>query len=418
VVDWLRPKHFYISRHRKLYAAMVVCYGRDEPPTEVLVAHELEKRQGASGKTKLEEVGGMEELQRLRQSQHNTAYLRYYADIVLSMAKFRALIDAGNKIAALGHSYGEQTPEQAIAAAESLLLELGRDGSESDFLTLDEVVNEYFAENAERDGQAGITTGYADLDDIAGGWQKADLTILAARPSTGKTALALNFAYHAVKEGRRVAFFSLEMSRQQLLLRLLAIDTGLDARKVKQEDLLDDYEAGTLTVALGHIGNLPLLIQDASGLNITAARSKVRRAHMEKPFDLIVTDYLQLHSVERQQGKQYNRVQEVGEIARELKGMARELNTPVLALSQLSRTVEGRAGHVPMLSDLRESGEIEQVADLVLFLHRPEMYDQEDRPGEADVIVAKNRNGKIGTATLVFQKQSQRFLPIAKHSQG
>jgi replicative DNA helicase len=175
---------------------------------------------------------------------------------------------------------------------------------------------------------------------------------------------------------------------------------------------------GTLTIALGHIGDLPLLIQDTSGLNITAARSKVRRAHKENPFDLIVTDYLQLHSVERQQGKQYNRVQEVGEIARELKGMARELNTPVLALSQLSRTVEGRAGHVPMLSDLRESGEIEQVADMVLFLHRPEMYDQEDRPGEADVIVAKNRNGKIGTATLVFQKQSQRFLPIAKHSQG
>lgn len=417
VAGWLQAEHFYMERHAIIYRAIQACYSRNTPPDAITVSSELQAQAAGDG-SRLDQIGGTSELWRLMQSTPSAVYVEYYADQVVNAARFRQLIQVGGEIAALGYTWGDQTADQALAQAEQRLLQIGRAGVTQEFIPLSQVIDEYYAEinlAGDRSEGTGIPSDYTDLDALLGGFQRSDLLILAARPSTGKTALALNFAYNTARAGKRVGFFSLEMSRGQLLHRLAAMESGIDSQKLRQVNLLTDDEAGQLMETMGDLTELPLYIQDMSNLSISEARAQARRAHLENSFDLIITDYLQLHTAEKQR-KNDNRVQEVGQIVRELKAIARELHVPVIALSQLSRAVEGRANHVPMLSDLRESGDIEQAADVVLFLHRPEMYDRQDRPNEADVIIAKHRNGPLGMASLQFDSAIQRFRTLSRYT--
>ncbi|MBC8078178.1 MAG: replicative DNA helicase, partial [Chloroflexales bacterium] len=269
----------------------------------------------------------------------------------------------------------------------------------------------YLAEH--RGEVVGVPTGYKDLDEVTGGLQRSDLIILAARPATGKTSLALCMAYNVALAGNgTVGVFSLEMSREQLVQRILAMHTGVDTQKLRTGNIRDSDLQGVME-AMGQLSSIPLYIEDSAGLSISDVRSKARRLHAEAGLDLLIVDYLQL--MQGRGGRGDNRVQEVSEISRGLKALARELNVPLIALSQLSRAVEGRATHVPMLSDLRESGSIEQDADIVMFIYREELYDREtDKKGIAEIHIAKHRNGPTAVIPLRFDAATTRFQNLER----
>jgi replicative DNA helicase len=258
----------------------------------------------------------------------------------------------------------------------------------------------------------GVPTGYTDLDELTGGLQPSDLIILAARPSVGKTSLALSLAYNvAFQSNSTVGVFSLEMSRDQLVQRMLSMHTGIDMQRLRTGNLRGD-ELNLALEGMGVLSEIPIYIEDTPGLSINEVRSKARRLHAEAGVDLLMIDYLQLMSGKRSD----NRVQEVSEISRGLKALARELNVPVIALSQLSRAVEGRQSHVPMLSDLRESGSIEQDADIVMFIYREELYDKEtEKKGIAEIHMAKHRNGPLGVIPLRFEARTTRFQNLERY---
>ncbi|MCU0491658.1 MAG: replicative DNA helicase [Chloroflexaceae bacterium] len=349
VAPWLPPEYFYLEKHAWIYEAMLACYNRRVPPDLSTVADELRRRE------RLDLVGGIAFLGEISAEVPTAVHVEYYGRIVERTATLRRLIEAGGKIAALGYDEREEL-DLTLDKAEAELFQVSQRRAGQDFVHIGQVVDTFFEQVTtlqERRGEVvGVPTGYTLLDEITGGLQPSDLIILAARPSVGKTSLALSLAYNVAYEARgTVGVFSLEMSRDQLVQRLLAMHTGIDTQRIRTGNLRD-HDLQVLMEAMGTLSDVPIYIEDTPGLSITEVRSKARRLHAENGVDLLMIDYLQLMSGRRSD----NRVQEVSEISRGLKALARELNVPLIALSQLSRAVEGRQSHVPMLSDLRESG--------------------------------------------------------------
>lgn len=412
VVDVLEPDYFYRKSHQVIYASVLDLFDKNEPIDIVTVSQCL-KDQG-----KLDGVGGRQYLTDLAMSVATTANVEFYAKSVSEKALLRNLIKAGTEIVAT--CYDEIEADIAVDKAERLIFGISQRRNMQALVPIREIVNESFARiekrYEQRDALSGLSTGFYDLDEMTSGWQKSDLVIVAARPSMGKTAFTLNLAQHAAVEcGVPVAVFSLEMSKEQLVQRLLCSEARIDANKLRTGFLqTNDWTA--LSVAMGRLGEAPLYIDDSPAISVLDIRAKCRRLKAEmKDLGLVIIDYIQLMQGRKQSD---NRVQEVSEISRGLKTLSRELDVPVIALSQLSRAVEARQNKRPMLSDLRESGSIEQDADIVMFIYRDDYYNPEsERRGEAEIIIAKQRNGPVGTVELLYQASITRFLNKAANVQ-
>jgi replicative DNA helicase len=377
IAPFLRPEDFYREAHGWVYGAVLDLYARREPPDPVTLASELER----SGK--LENIGGYSYLVKLVNNTPTAVHIEYYAHIVERTSVLRRLISAGGEIAALGYSEDKETAA-VLDKAEQILFSISQRTATKDFASIEQVLNEYYdrIESIQHSpgSVVGVTTGFHDLDEATGGLQKSDLIIMAARPGVGKTSLSLGIAHNAAAHGARVGVFSLEMSREQLVQRLLAVETGVDSQRLRL-GYLNDEEWQNVSDAIGRLAQMPIFIDDSAGLTIHEIRSKSRRLEAEVGVDILIVDYLQLmQGTSRRDG---NRVQEVSEISRGLKVLARELNIPVVACAQLSRAVESRTNHVPMLSDLRESGCL--VGDTLVYLPAEGIYKPiEELAGKSD----------------------------------
>lgn len=411
VADFLRPDDFYREAHRAIFQAVLDLYAERGPADLITLCDELERR------GRLEEIGGQAFIATLVNAVPTSANVEYYARIVERTAIMRRLIHAAGQIAAL--AYNEADATEALDKAEQLIFAVSQRYSRSDFDDIRTLLDEYYEKldklHEQRGALVGLPTGFIDLDKMTGGLQKSDLIILAARPAVGKSALALSLAYNtALRHKSRVAFFALEMSKEQLVQRLLSMDSNIDQQRLRT-GMIEEDEWERISHSMGKLSQVEIYIDDTAGISTMEMRSKARRLAAERGVDLVVVDYLQLmqgHSG----GRNENRVQEISDISRSLKALARELNVPVLALSQLSRAVESRQSRVPQLSDLRESGSIEQDADIVLFIYRDEVYNPEsDRKNIADIIVAKHRNGPIGQFSLYFKTSQTLFRNLDLH---
>ena len=414
VADQLTPEDFYDRKNGLIFETMLDLYDERSSIDILTVGNRLEEK-GMST-----QAGGMAYLTSLVNSTPNAAHVAHYAKIVQRKGTLRKLILASSEI--ISASYGDvEDMDMLLDTAEQRLFGVSQKYLKQNFIPLTSILHETFDRidelHKERGKLRGIPSGFADMDNLLGGLQKSDLVILAARPSMGKTSLALDIVRHVgVKEKIPVGVFSLEMSKDQLVDRLLASEADVDLWKMRTGRLSDDGQDNDferIGHAMGRLADAPIFIDDSASSNIMEIRTKARRLQAEQNLGLIVVDYLQL-----MQGRnQENRVQEVSEISRALKSLARELNVPVLALSQLSRAVEHRGtDKKPQLSDLRESGSIEQDADVVMFIYRDEVYTGKDsrKPNIAEILVRKHRNGPTGTIELFFDASKTSFRSLAK----
>ena len=407
IADWLTPNDFYRDAHLTIYRTLLALYERRDPGDFVTLSDELE-RLGM-----LEQVGGQSFIVSLMNGVPTSANVEHYGRIVRQKAIFRRLIHASGEIAA--HAYQEES--DALEYAEQTIFALGQEGAVSDFTSMDTIITTCLHQldvvHEHQHEIIGVPTGFRPLDVALGGLQRSDLIILAGRPATGKTSLALNIASNAVYSYRlRVAVFSLEMGKEQLGLRLLSMHSRIDQQRLKLGWVRDE-EWERIMNSSRELSEGTIWIDDTAGITLAAMRSKARRLQAQFGVDLIVVDYLQLMKATLEGRRSTNREQEIAEISRGLKGIAKDLNVPVLALAQLSRAVESRQSKVPQLSDLRESGAIENDADVVLFIYRDELYDSEsEAKGTADIIIAKHRNGPIGTVRVGFEPSQTRFYPL------
>ncbi|MGA2512200.1 MAG: replicative DNA helicase [Candidatus Limnocylindrales bacterium] len=412
VADFLHADDFYRQAHGRIYAAMLELFEHREPIDVVTVAEALEREDA------LEAVGGASYLSTLGNDTPTAVHVAQYARIVERKAVLRRLISAAGKIAAIGYEDGSDIQE-SIDRAESELFSVSQRRSNDGFSPLRTLLHDAYDRldylHAHRGEIVGIPSGFADLDQLTTGFQPSDLVVVAARPSVGKTSLALNVTeYAAVREGKTVGVFSLEMSKEQLVLRLLSSVASIDSQRLRS-GFLEELDFARIAPALQALSDAPVYIDDTPNISTMELRTRARRLQAEHGLDLLVVDYLQLMQAATS-SRDSNRVQEVSEISRGLKSLARELKVPVMALSQLSRQPEMRESREPRLSDLRESGAIEQDADLVLFLWR-----ERDKPGdegEADgevvnLRLAKHRNGPTGEVKLWFRKSQTRFMSYA-----
>ncbi|MFO0781303.1 MAG: replicative DNA helicase [Candidatus Saccharimonadales bacterium] len=414
IADTINAQDFYELRHQRIYDAISKLYERHDA-IDVLTLTDRLKNDGY-----LQEVGGPAYLTELTNFVPTAAHVEQYADIVAQKALRRRLIAASKDIGSLGLDESKQLKE-LIEEAETRLFEVSQQHVKQSVISLEAILAESFdrLDDLHKDKQKirGVPTGFKDIDDKLAGFQPSDLVILAARPSMGKTALALNFAHNvAIKANQPVLMFSLEMSKEQLVDRLLSMESGVDAWALRTGNLTDaDFEK--IGRAMGTLSEAQIFIDDTPGITISDLRTKARREAHQRPLGLIIVDYLQLMSGGSRFGGDGNRVQEISEISRGLKSVARELNVPVLALSQLSRSVENRSPQIPQLADLRESGSIEQDADVVAFIYREEYYNPEtDRKKLTDVFIKKHRNGPTGGVELFFDNEKQRFRSVdTKH---
>jgi len=411
VSETIKPHDFYDKRHATIYDAMLRLYEHHKPVDLLTLTDELQR------KDELELVGGSAYLSELTNMVPTAAHAEAYADIVRQKAVRRRLIKASTDIAKLGYDDDTNTQE-LLEQAEAELFAVSDQSVKQDLVSLEQILTESFdrMEELHRDkGKLrGIRTGWKDLDNLTAGLQRSDLLILAARPAMGKTTLVTNLAYNvATKADQAVLFFSLEMSKEQLVDRMLAEAAQVDAWNIRTGNLSDD-DFEKLSHAMGEMAEAPIYIDDTPGLTVLEMRTKARRLAHTRPLGLIIVDYLQLMqaSGRRNDG---NRVQEVSEISRGLKLVARELDVPLIALSQLSRSVESRTPQIPMLSDLRESGSIEQDADIVMFIYREDVYNPDtDRENITDLIIAKHRNGPTGKIELYFHPERLQFMSLDK----
>jgi len=415
----VRPEDFYREQNRWSYEACLALMERGESINQVTVAHELARQ------NRLEDVGGPAYLSRIVVELPTPIGVEHYAYIVQRDSVYRNLIGATRQIGEMAMQGGPRV-EEVLTRAEDLIFALHRGDRFRDFYHIRQLLEQYLeAPGIEaRDSSAisGIRTGFVDLDTLLGGLKRSDLAILAARPSLGKTSLALNIARNAaVGQGARVAIFSLEMAAGQLAQRMLASESGIDSTRLRLGEQTEAEEQKIMH-AMGVLADAEIYIDDMAVQRVSEIRGKAHRLHRERPLDLIVVDYLQL--IQGAAGRHDGRVAEVSEISRALKALARELDVTVLACSQLSRAPEQRVPHIPMLSDLRESGSIEQDADVVVFIYREDVYVNEEewqrinpgRPfpeGIAQVIIAKHRNGPTGTVHMRFRKHLTRFEDLA-----
>ncbi len=406
IADLIIPEDFYDSRHKVVYAAMLDLFEKNTSIDVLTVSNLLVER------GQLEKAGGAGYITSLVNTVPTAAHVVHYAGIVRKKGTLRRLIDSATDITRLAYKE-EGEVEDILDTAEQRLFAVSQKHLKQNFVPINTILHETFEriDELHRDGNKlrGVPSGFIDLDRLLGGMQKSNLIILAARPSMGKTSLALDIIRQAaVNEKRPVGVFSLEMSKDELVDRMLSAQSGVDLFKIRSGHLTDD-DFSLIGEAMGALSEAPIYIDDASGANIMEVRAKARRLQTEHGISLLVIDYLQL--MQGRSSNSDNRVQEVSEISRNLKILARELNVPVLALSQLSRGVENRPDKVPQLSDLRESGSIEQDADVVMFIYREDMYKGKDsrRPNVAEIHVRKHRNGPVGQVDLYWDGQHASF---------
>jgi replicative DNA helicase len=412
VAEFLRPDDFYRQANGLIYGAMVELFERREPIDIVTVAEALERKE------ELDAIGGRSYLSSLSNQTPTAVHAVQYARIVERKAVLRNLIAAAGKIAGIGYEDPAEIQE-AIDRAETELYAVSERRVHAGFSPLRSLLHEAFDRldylHSHRGEISGISTGFTELDALTTGLQKSDLIIVAARPSVGKTSLALNMAEHAaVRDGKSVGIFSLEMSKEQLVLRLLSSVGDIDSQRLRT-GFLEDMDFNRVANAMTSLSEASIYIDDTPNISTMELRTKARRLQAEAGLDLVIVDYLQLMQASTT-SRDANRVQEVSEISRGLKALAREIGVPVIALSQLSRQPEMRESKEPRLSDLRESGAIEQDADLVMFLWREKDRAQDDEASDVEEInlhLAKHRNGPTGRVKLMFKKRQTRFFPAA-----
>lgn len=412
----LAPEDFYRASHQRIYQVMLELGEKGSPVDLVTVTSSLQNYQW------LEEVGGISYLTDLANSVPTAANVDFYSKSVQEKSLMRRLIRTATDIATDGYS-SESEVEDILNEAERSILEVANQRSSKAFVSIKDVLIETYdnietLQNRESD-VTGISSGFMELDRMTAGFQRNDLIIVAARPSMGKTAFALNIAQNvATKTEENVAIFSLEMGASQLVQRMLCAEGNIDASRMRTGALQEeDWEK--LTMAMGSLSNAGIYIDDSPGIRVSDIRAKCRRLQQERGLGMILIDYMQLIQGSSTRGGE-SRQQEVSEISRSLKSLARELNVPVIALSQLSRGVESRQDKRPMMSDLRESGSIEQDADIVSFLYREDYYDQEgENQNIIEIIIAKQRNGPVGTVELAFIKEYNKFVNLdRRHDEG
>jgi len=412
IAEFLRPEDFYRQAHGNIYKAMLELFERREPVDLVTVAETLERSED------LEQIGGRSYLSQLSNQTPTAVHAVQYARIVERKAVLRSLIGAAGKIAGIGYEDPAEIQE-AIDRAESELFQVSNRRITAGFSQLKELLHSAYDRldylHAHRGELSGISSGFQDFDQLTTGFQKSDLIVLAARPSVGKTSFALNIAEHAaVREHKTVGVFSLEMSKEQLVLRLLSSVANIDSKRLRS-GFLEEMDFARIAPAMNDLSEASLYIDDTPNITSMELRTKARRLQAESGLDLVIVDYLQLMQATTT-NRDSNRVQEVSEISRGLKALAGELSVPVIALSQLSRQPEMRESKEPRLSDLRESGSIEQDADLVLFLWRDKERGADDQDTDGEVIklkLAKHRNGPTGELDLWFKKRQTRFVGYA-----
>lgn len=408
VSEILHPEDFYRDAHKHIYEAMVDLGERSEAVDLITLTEELRQR------GYLDQIGGAAYVAGLANLVPTAANVEYYARIVEEKALLRNLISVATRVAALGYE-SEEEAATLINSAEKMIFELSQRKARSSFSVLKDVLMDTFSTIEElynnKGSITGVPSGFVDLDRLTSGFQPSDLIIVAARPSMGKTALCLNIAQHAaVRKQVPVAIFSLEMSKGQLVQRMLCSQAMVDAQKVRTGNLEED-DWQKLTKAAGPLSAAPIYIDDTPGVSVPEMRAKARRLMADKGLGMIVIDYLQLMTSRSK--KSENRQQEISEISRTLKSLARELQVPVIALSQLSRAVEQRQDKRPMMSDLRESGSLEQDADVIMFIYRDDYYNPEtDKRGISELIISKQRNGPVGTVEVGFLREFTKFVNI------
>jgi replicative DNA helicase len=408
--ELIRGEDFYKEAHKEIYDAIIALYSRDEPVDLVTLSEELGQRQT------LEAIGGITYLTSLSSAVPTTTNVKYYAKIVEEKSILRRLIKASSEILEKGYQ-AEEEVNNILDLAEKNIFDISQKKSQEGFAVIREVLLETFdqidALYKNKGGITGLTTGFADIDRKTSGLQRSDLILIAARPSMGKTAFSINVAQNAaIKTDASVAIFSLEMSKEQLVQRMLSSESHIEIQKIRTGGLTED-EWPKLARAMGPLAQAKIFIDDTPGITVMEMKAKCRRLKMEKGLDLVLIDYLQLMSGD---GRSESRQQEISNISRSLKGLAREMDCPVIALSQLSRAPELRADHRPILSDLRESGAIEQDADIVMFLYRDEYYhDDSEKKNIGEVIIAKQRNGSTGTVELAWLGPFTKFANLDKY---
>ena len=417
IASFLEPEHFYLEPNRIIFEIARDLFNRQEPINQISIAHELETQE------KLEDVGGRAYLAKVVDVVPTSIHIKHYANLVRRTATMRTLINAAENISEIGFD-NDPDIENALSKAEDIIYSIRNDQPSRDFVPLRETLTPYLetsssdlADNENRP----ISSGFKLLDDLLGGLQRSDMLVLAARPSVGKSMFALNLAINAAMNDQKVAIYSLEMGREQIATRMLATQARVNMHSLRMMRLSSSQE-NRLVDAIGRLSDLSIFIDDSPVQGVAEMRGKARRLQLEYGLDFIIVDYMQLIS-NNKGSRETNRAQEVSEISRQIKAMARDLRVPVIAISQLSRAIEHRQSHRPLLSDLRESGSIEQDADVVMFIHREEKFTTKEDwiknnpgvpypEGQAEIIVAKHRNGPTDTIPLAVDDSIGRFVTI------
>ncbi len=408
-IEIIRPDDFYKEANREIFEAILVLFNKNEPVDLITLSEEL-KRRGT-----LENTGGVTYLANLSSAVATTANVKYYCKIVEEKSILRRLIRSCDDVIVKSYENSDEV-NAIIEKAEKSIFDITQGRNREGFSPLSEVLLSSFSQIEERAANqgslTGLTTGFIDLDNKLSGFQKSDLILLAARPSMGKTAIMLNFVTNAALKGNaNVAVFSLEMSKEQLVQRMISATAHVDLQKIISGRLSEDEWIQVIN-SMGPLSQAKIYLDDTAGISLMEMKAKCRRLKIEKGLDLVLIDYLQLMQMD---GHQESRQQEISAISRGLKALAKEMECPVIALSQLSRAPELRADHRPILSDLRESGAIEQDADVVLFLYRDEYYhDDSEKKNIGEVIIAKHRNGPTGSIELVFKKEFTKFVNMIR----
>ncbi len=419
VRDVIDENDFYDPKNKAIYKSMRTLHDRRSPIDILTLSEQLKSAK------QLDSVGGASYLTELTSFVPTAAHIEQYAQIVAEKSVRRRLIKASSDIADVGKD-DSKSLQELIEEAESKLFEVSKQHIKQDITSLESILGDSFDRlddlHRNKGGVRGIPTGFSQLDRTLAGLQRSDLFVLAARPSMGKTALMLNIALNVATKAKQgaVLIFSLEMSKEQLVDRLLAADAGVEAWRLRTGEGLTDDDFERISAAMGELAEAPIFIDDTSGITVSDLRTKARRLDHEHPLAAIMVDYLQLMSGGSRFATVSNRVQEISEISRSLKILARELNVPVIALSQLSRSVENRSPQIPQLADLRESGSIEQDADVVAFIYREDYYNPESsRQNITDIMIKKHRNGPIRNIELYFDRDKQRFRDLdTRHTEG
>lgn len=409
VSEFIKGEDFYRNDHKEIFEAIIDVYELDNPVDLITLIERLKQRES------LDAIGGVEYLTYIATGVPTTANAKHYAKIVEEKSLLRKLIKASGEIMNMGYDASEDT-QHIIDSAEKQIFDLVQRKNDKGIYPVSEVLVEAINKIEElfknKTKITGVPTGFVDLDFKTTGLQPSDLIIIGARPAMGKTSFALNIVQHAAMRAKiPVAVFSLEMSKEQLVNKMIWSEACVDSHRVRT-GTLDDEDWGKIARVIGPLSEAPIYIDDTSGISIMEIRAKARRLKMKKNLGLIIIDYLQLMEGK---GRSESRQQEISEISRSLKILAKEISVPIIALSQLSRSAESRSDHRPVLSDLRESGAIEQDADLVMFLHRDDYYNQDsEKKNMAEIIIAKNRNGATGVTELAWLGQYTKFANLAK----